>query len=127
VPDGRRDAPEDDADLRTVPPISVRPDDDAAAGASLVVRNAQLPPARGCGRPALAGGEALPDELESLADAILVAQQRLSALRCSPDRRVQLSRALRRAIELGRRDPTAGRARLAALLDDLPGRGPTAP
>jgi hypothetical protein len=127
VPDGRRDAPEDEADLRTVPPTSPRPDDAAAAGASLVARTAELPPTHGCGTPALAGGEALPDELRSLADAILVAQQRLSALRCAPARRVQLSRALRRAIELGRRDPSAGRARLAALLEDLPGRGPTEP
>ena len=64
---------------------------------------------------ALVGGQVLPAELQELAEAIRVAQQRIEASSTTAEHRAQLARDLRRAVQAGRDQPAEGRRRLGAL------------
>lgn len=57
----------------------------------------------------------MPADLQDLADAIRFVQQRIQALQTTVERRAELSRELRRAVQIGRHQPVEGRRRLAGL------------
>ncbi len=59
---------------------------------------------------------AMPADLSSLSDEILVAQQRISQIDVGPVERAELARELRQAVAVGRRDPRRGRDLIARLV-----------
>lgn len=67
-----------------------------------------------CGPPAL-NTEPLPRRLQSFADEVLVVQQRIQRLDVTQARSMQLSRELRRAIQIGRHDIDEGHVELSRL------------
>ena len=77
---------------------------------------ASRPPGTSRGTPEATGDETMPDDLLALADDILVAQQRIRRIDVTPAERVELSRELRRAVAVGRRDPGRGRVLIGLLV-----------
>ncbi len=66
---------------------------------------------------------AMPHDLSSLSEDILVAQQRISQSDVTPAERAELARELRRAVAVGRRDPRRGRDLIARLVSRAGERG----
>lgn len=68
----------------------------------------------GCGPLAL-NTEPLPRQLQSFVDEVLVVQQRIQRLDVTQAQCAQLSRELRRAIQIGRHDVDLGHVELSRL------------
>lgn len=61
------------------------------------------------------GGPALPSDLHVLAEQIRLVYQRIERLGAAPAMQSELTRAVRRAVQIGRHDPSAARAEVARL------------